>query len=237
MGNKKLALPTQKFRRDTSGIIFKPQPRDRKNRDNQRRDRIPLFFPPEIGQISPHFGAIPFSNYAENWRKTKKKNTGKNSKKSSGDNTPKLQISVPCRGRTCPDQPPHTSAHNMNTHMAQSCRVCLVLKHFGSLFCPDVCSYFCRACARRGVTLAFLIIPYPFICANVYFCVLLVGCTRSGSYSAKGRVSALLSTLLSDFYKTLPSEKPSENLVFFFTEIPCRRLLSVMCSQVTHELQ
>ena len=33
------------------------------------------------------------------------KSTGENSKKSSADGTPKLQISVPCRGRTCPDYP------------------------------------------------------------------------------------------------------------------------------------
>ena len=38
-----------------------------------------------------------------------------------------------------------------------------------------------------------------------------VGCTRRGSYSAKGRVSAFRH-LLSAFYKTLPSKDPSKNL-------------------------
>ena len=76
---------------------------DRKTHDSQRRDRIlRSVLRLQIGQLSPHFGAIALLNYTENlekretihWRKVKK---------SSGETSPKLQISVPCRGRTCPD--------------------------------------------------------------------------------------------------------------------------------------
>ena len=56
----------------------------------------------EIGQFSPYFGADFPLYYTENLEE-KRKITGENSKKSSGDDDPKLQISVPCRGRTCPE--------------------------------------------------------------------------------------------------------------------------------------
>ena len=74
-----------------------------KNHGGQRRDRILRFFLySEIGQFSPHFGAISFLNYTVNLE-----NRGENPlekiQKSSGDGAPKLQISVPCRGRTCPE--------------------------------------------------------------------------------------------------------------------------------------
>ena len=50
--------------------------RDRKYHDSHRRDRILRFFlHPEIGQFSPHFGAISFLNYTENLEK-RKKSTG-----------------------------------------------------------------------------------------------------------------------------------------------------------------
>ena len=42
-------------------------------------------------------------NYTVNQEKREKKSTGEKSKESSGDGAPKLQISVPCRRRTCPD--------------------------------------------------------------------------------------------------------------------------------------
>ena len=55
----------------------------------------------EIGQFSPHFGAISLLNYTANLEKRGKVHWRKF--KSSGDGAPKLQISVPCRGRTCPE--------------------------------------------------------------------------------------------------------------------------------------
>ena len=78
------------------------QPRTEKNNASQRRDMILRFFlRPEIGQMSPHFGAISLSHTVNlekrerfRWRKFKK---------SSGDGALKLQISVPCRGRTRPE--------------------------------------------------------------------------------------------------------------------------------------
>ena len=74
------------------------QNRDRKNHDSQRRDRILRFFlRPEIGQFSPHFGAISSLNHTNNLEK-KEKNPLEKFKKSSGDGAPKLQISVPCPG-------------------------------------------------------------------------------------------------------------------------------------------
>ena len=47
-----------------------------------------------------------FWGYLLTEKKTRKreKSTGENSKKASGEGTPKLQISVPCRGRICNTQ-------------------------------------------------------------------------------------------------------------------------------------
>ena len=74
-----------------------------KKHASHRRDRILRFFlRPEIGQFSPP-EAISLPNYTVNLEK-REKITGENSnKKSSGDGAAKLQISVPCRGRTCPE--------------------------------------------------------------------------------------------------------------------------------------
>ena len=47
-------------------------------------------------------GRFPYQITQKTWRKGKK-STGENSKKSSGGGAPKLQISVPCRGRTFPE--------------------------------------------------------------------------------------------------------------------------------------
>ena len=75
-----------------------------KKHDSQGRDRILHFLlRPEIGQFSPHFGAISLPNYTENLEKREKSAGENNKKKASGDGAPKLQISVPCRGRTRPD--------------------------------------------------------------------------------------------------------------------------------------
>ena len=38
-----------------------------------------------------------------NLEKEEKEKTGENLKKSNGEGGPKLQISIPCHGRTCPD--------------------------------------------------------------------------------------------------------------------------------------
>ena len=53
-------------------------------------------------------------------------------------------------------------------------------------------------------------------CFWMVFLCPIIGCTRRGSYSAKGRVSAF-KHLLSSFYKTLPSKNPSKNSVFIET--------------------
>ena len=56
---------------------------NRKNHDSHRRDRIlRLFLCLEIGQFSPHFGAISLLIYTVNLEKSEKKSTGENSKKS-----------------------------------------------------------------------------------------------------------------------------------------------------------
>ena len=80
--------------------------RDQKNHGNQRRDRIlRLSLRLHIGQFSPPCGAINdfLPKLHSKPGEKGKTSTGKRSKKSSGENAPKLQISVPCRGRTCPD--------------------------------------------------------------------------------------------------------------------------------------
>ena len=77
-----------------------------KNHDSQRRDRILRFFLlPEIGQFSPHFGAISLLNYTVNLEKRERKVRWRKFKKSSGDGAPKLQICVPCRGQMRPEIP------------------------------------------------------------------------------------------------------------------------------------
>ena len=48
------------------------------------------------------FGPFPCWITQQTWRKGKT-SSGESSKKSSGDGAPTLQISVPCRGRTCPE--------------------------------------------------------------------------------------------------------------------------------------
>ena len=84
-------------------IGFSPV-RHRKNLDSHRRDRIlRSFLRPEIGQFSAHFGAISLLTYTENLEKKEKNIHWRKFRKSSGEVSPKLQISVPCRGQTCPD--------------------------------------------------------------------------------------------------------------------------------------
>ena len=61
-----------------------------------------FFLRPEIGQFSPHFEVISLLNYTENLEK-KEKNPLEKTQKIQWRNFPKLQISVPCRVRTCPD--------------------------------------------------------------------------------------------------------------------------------------
>ena len=48
-------------------LVSRNQKSGPKNHDSHRRDRILRFFlRPEIGQFSPHFGAISLLNYTEN---------------------------------------------------------------------------------------------------------------------------------------------------------------------------
>ena len=61
-----------------------------------------FFLQPEIGQFSPRYWAISLPNHTVNLEK-REKNPLEEISKSSGDGAPKLQISVPCRGRTRPD--------------------------------------------------------------------------------------------------------------------------------------
>ena len=67
--------------------------------DRQRHDRIPrCSLRLDVGQFSPHFGAPSLLNQTEAWRK--RKNSTGNLKihwRVTGDDAPKLQISVPCR--------------------------------------------------------------------------------------------------------------------------------------------
>ena len=74
----------------------------RRNHDSHRRD-LRRFLRPEIGQISRHFGVISLLNYTENMERKETNPLEKIQQNQSGDGAPKLQISVPCRGRTCPE--------------------------------------------------------------------------------------------------------------------------------------
>ena len=58
------------------------------------------FSPLDFSLLSPDFGGLFLLNYTENLEKKQKIQW----RASSGDGAPKLQISVPCRGRTCPDR-------------------------------------------------------------------------------------------------------------------------------------
>ena len=57
------------------------------------------FSPLDFLLLSPDFGGLVLLNYTENLEKKQKIQW----RASSGDGAPKVQISVPCRGRTCPD--------------------------------------------------------------------------------------------------------------------------------------
>ena len=71
-----------------SAAMPKHVDRERKNHDSQRRDRILRFsLRPENGLFSPDFGAVSLLNYTEH----------------PENSTPKLQDSVPFRGRTRPE--------------------------------------------------------------------------------------------------------------------------------------
>ena len=59
------------------------------------------FSPLDFPLLSPDFGGPVLLNHTENLEKKQKIQW----RASSGDGAPKLQISVPCRGRTCPDNP------------------------------------------------------------------------------------------------------------------------------------
>ena len=58
------------------------------------------FSPLDFSLLSPDFRGLVLLNYTENLEKKQKIQW----RASSGDGAPKLQISVPCRGRTCPEQ-------------------------------------------------------------------------------------------------------------------------------------
>ena len=68
----------------------------KRNHDSQRRGRIlRILLRPEIG----HFSPLKNTEHLE-----KRENIhGRKFKKSNGAYSPRLQVSVACRGRTCPD--------------------------------------------------------------------------------------------------------------------------------------
>ena len=55
--------------------------------------------PLDFSLLSPDFRGLVLLDYTENLEKKRKIQW----RASSGDGAPKLQISVPCRGRTCPE--------------------------------------------------------------------------------------------------------------------------------------
>ena len=76
--------------------------RDPENHDSQRRDKdLRIFLHTQINHF-PTFGG-DFPTKQDRKPGEKKKVHLRHFKQSSGDGAPKLQISVPCRGRTCPD--------------------------------------------------------------------------------------------------------------------------------------
>ena len=62
-------------------------------------EKTTRFSPLDFSLLSPDFRGLVLLNYTENLEK--KQNI--QWRASSGDGAPKLQISVPCRGRTCPE--------------------------------------------------------------------------------------------------------------------------------------
>ena len=76
---------------------------DKRKLTAKRRDRILRFISDQKSGDSPHFGAEFSLNYTENLEKKEQKPLEKIQRKSSGDGTPKFQISIPCRGRTHPE--------------------------------------------------------------------------------------------------------------------------------------
>ena len=90
---------------------------------SQRRDRIRrCSFHPEIGPFSQHFWGDFLTNLR---RKTgeKKKNPREIIQKIQWRQRPKLQMSVPCRGRTCPDTGQRVC---MNFRYCEESKGCLI---------------------------------------------------------------------------------------------------------------
>ena len=80
--------------------------RDRKNHDSQRRDKtLRLCLRPQIRHFSPDFETVLLLSYTETLEKEEKHQL-KKFQKTRGENSLKLQISVACHGRTCPDSRP-----------------------------------------------------------------------------------------------------------------------------------
>ena len=75
-----------------------------KSHDSQRRDRILRYFSAQNTRNFLHLlGRFPYQNCTENLEK-KDKNPLERTQTSSGETSAILQISVPCRGRTCPER-------------------------------------------------------------------------------------------------------------------------------------
>ena len=74
-----------------------------KSHDSQRRDRILRIFlcPRSVNSI--HLWGVILTKLYRKPEEERTKATGENKRNSSGDGAPKLQISVFCRSRTCPD--------------------------------------------------------------------------------------------------------------------------------------
>ena len=119
--------------------------------------------------MTASFGAIALLNYTENLEK-REKSTGEKSKKSSGETSPKLQISVPCLGRTCPDKihpksSPETKIRKNYKKYTKTADFCILFEmssyfgfgrgfgvYFGVYFGDQKSFVFCTGLRRSQVT-------------------------------------------------------------------------------------
>ena len=80
-------------------LLLTPSSGPKKPWQPQTWQDLTRFSPLDFSLLSPDFRGLVLLNYTENLEKKQKIQW----RASNGDGAPKLQISVPCRGRTCPD--------------------------------------------------------------------------------------------------------------------------------------
>ena len=110
---------------------------------------VRFFLCPEIRQSSPHFGEISLLHYTEKNLEIEEKDPVEK-KKSSGDGTPNCRISVPCRGRTCPDY------LNDNFHMFPNLSSQFALKEL----------QIARCCIKKALQVDPIVPSSPVLCAQ-----------------------------------------------------------------------